>query len=274
MWTNEKFSSKLAQSYTFYGQIENNKFSFCIIDEGSNELIHLQEIPGKNLLQDADSLSKVLRSNEQLQLDFAHIRISILETRSTLLPQGDETLARDIANFELGQLNQSELLLHTDISKSPVKLIAVIEEPIKNLIDQFFNNVSIHALGSSFLDETGILAKFQKQSQMFWHISKGISLSALYQNGNLLWFNRFELTNTEDLLYYTLNVLEQKSIKAEDIQLNIAGQIQSISLNQELISSYLHSVHILSEIHNLNTGLVADQAISRNFCLINQFLCE
>lgn len=89
-----------------------------------------------------------------------------------------------------------------------------------------------------------------------------------------MFFNYFNISNTEDLIYYTLNVFEQLEIEANDIDIAISGQLKFIDFNEKLAMEYLPNTNVFRELQGLKTEYLNDAAISRNFTLLNMFLCE
>ena len=60
LWVSESFDSNLCQNYFFYGILEANRITVCVVDESQAELKALQEIEGRDFLNSSANVEAAL----------------------------------------------------------------------------------------------------------------------------------------------------------------------------------------------------------------------
>lgn len=219
-------------------------------------------------------IDAVFKKNNFTGLDFDSSRLIIQHHSTSVLPTiGTEQELIKLAQIELPINDESNTWKVEKIQNTNLSVTTFLNTLLVQHLEKKIPNVDIHLVASSFIEESSKLSKFSEKHQLNWLISKTTSYMCIHKKGELLIFNQFETSNTEDLLYYTLNTLELIDIDPTTCQINITGNIRNIQLNEDILSDYLHDFKIISDIQGLQANLISDIAITRNYTMLNQFLC-
>lgn len=274
LWVSDSFDYNLCHSYFLYLVLESNRVTVCVIEEQKGELKAIQEVKGKQLLQITENLELALTKIKFLKYDYQQQQLSVFCNRNTLLPASLPRDLEQLAQFEIEKPNEGETWLNQNILSEKLSLSGVSNLKTIEFLQHKIPNLNVYNLASVFLDEKNKLSRFHESIMGYWLISDTISYFCIYHKNELLFFNQFEISNTEDILYYSLNVFDQLKIEPNKMKLEFSGQINSIELNLDLISEYIPDNSLGKEIKGLNTEYLNDSAIYRNHTLLNMFLCE
>lgn len=199
----------------------------------------------------------------------------ILQHQSTsILPSiGTKNELIKLAQLELPEVEDSNIWNVEEIQNTNLSATAFIDKALLQQLEKRIPNVDVHLVACSFIEESSKHSKFKDKHQLNWLISKSTSYLCAHLKGELLIFNQFETSSTEDLLYYTLNTIELLALDPINCEVNISGNTKNILLNEKVLSSYLHHFNIVSDIQGLKANLISDSAITRNYTMLSQFLC-
>ena len=274
LWVSESFDSNLCQNYFFYGILEANRITVCVVDESQAELKALQEIEGRDFLNSSANVEAALNKIKFINNDYRQLKMAIHSERNCLLPTSLPTKLEKLASIEITPPTDSESWLNENVISGKFNLLGIINKSVELVLEQTMPNLKTNNLASTFLEEEQKLTRFHKKGSCRWLISKNASYICIFKERKLMFFNYFNISNTEDLIYYTLNVFEQLEIEANDIDIAISGQLKFIDFNEKLAMEYLPNTNVFRELQGLKTEYLNDAAISRNFTLLNMFLCE
>lgn len=274
MWTSESFEPKLSHSYTFYGLLEVNRISVCVLDETNAELVALQELELSNSESNESSIAQNWKKLIANDLDFKQVRLAVLPKSFTLCPLGEKQSATALAKFELGECHENQTWLVKENKFGKLQTVSKVATPSVSYFETKIPNTKTVSGDWLGINAFRNLSKFQNKAQCYWVYSPNNSLVFLFNKGELLLANSFTIGNTEDILYYSFNMFEQLELNQQNVEVIFSGQLNKLNLQKDLCNKYLSNWKLANEVAGLKADLIGESAISRNFALLNFFRCE
>jgi hypothetical protein len=226
----------------------NESLQYCILDTEKNSFVALADfrLPASPKSPEAfySNISQLISEEEALKKKYPSVVIGLESPAHTLVPA---------SLYEPGQ-STSYLAFNFGMTGNGQVKADHLEE-----IDAF----NVYQVPQELLDvlQTGYpeAALFHRSSALIraiYHHQKAFpSPGAIYLNvrdrsidlasmdsGRLIFFNSYSCAGKEDMLYYTLYVLEQLNLRPENTQLFISGRIQNGSESHRLLEQYIHKV--------------------------------
>tara|TARA_B100000508_G_scaffold140841_1_gene143780 strand:+ start:11627 stop:12337 length:711 start_codon:yes stop_codon:yes gene_type:complete len=233
----------------------------------------VQVVDSKQMLENDQNLIDAIGKIKFIRNDYRKMLVAVQSNRNCLLPSAPQAELKQLAELEIIPPNENEQWVAQSILSGKLSLLSVCSSEAIKTLENNLSNVKIEALPAVFIEEGERLTKFKPEAICRWLISKEISYLCIFDNKELLIFNQFEIDNTEDLLYYTLNVFEQLKLTADQVQVEISGKSKSFELDAKLANEYLPSLSRQFDIQGLKADLINDSSITENFTLLNMFLC-
>lgn len=118
-------------------------------------------------------------------------------------------------------LNEDEKIKNDYWPNSQCLLVYAYAPTLKNWIEQHFPNVSLKHQATAYYN----LHQHFKSSAMFLLLYVGPNTAHFYigEKDQTVFYNHFNFTTEEDLVYFILYTLEQNQMKAAEMKLNLAG---------------------------------------------------
>ena len=247
------FNIALSKQYHLAIEISKFHIKYCIIDSISSNNLLFEE----TTINSISDITSVLNNNEYIKADFKSSTIAFSGYPYTLIPSKiySEKSAKNILEFNCNIFDK----INTDtISKIGTNLVYSIPEEIAEILDGYFPTAK------KYHQITILLSQFFKKEKFstttYLYIDKKKIHICIFETKKLIFTNSFDFFNKEDILYYTLFVLEQLKLDTNNITVELYGDINTYDENYQLLHEYIRNITI-GENH-------------QHFSLENQFLCE
>tara|TARA_B100000768_G_scaffold179277_1_gene196637 strand:+ start:2165 stop:2971 length:807 start_codon:yes stop_codon:yes gene_type:complete len=173
------------------------------------------------------------------------VKLIVLNKLSTLVPRNlfDENLSLDYLKFN------SKLLKNDYAAYDLIEEIGAVNVflPFVNV-----NNYLIEQFGSfNYYHYSTILIKkllkysTNKDTSVYVNIQLNDFQILIFKNKNLQYYNNFEFKEKEDILYFTLFVMEQNKIDNIKTKLLLLGNINEESDTYLLLSKFIKNIDII-----------------------------
>lgn len=193
---------------------------------------------------------------------------------ATLIPASfyNENKKVDFLQFNNGATNNQRIIAE-DTRGGEIKVLYSIPEPIKMYLDAKFSNHKIKHVSSSLMDI--IASSSTRNTDKLGFINLNTSnFNLLLMDKGLRFFNTFNYTTQEDILYYILFALEQNGFDAHEDKILLSGEVESESGTHKLLKDYIKNISFA----------ITDKSLLRNdnisklphhffFNLLNRFVC-
>lgn len=200
-------------------------FSFSILDPAGHQPFmysSVQVTPGISLTANI----KQTLAHEELLLQKGRRTLVLLENpRWTVVPLDlfEEKHAEAIF-AQSQQVVSGEKVLYNILEKSNVVILFSMEQAAWQLVNELWPNAHIYASISPIINHLTIKSHSSTDCcKMYVHMSKRAADIIVLQNGMPVLMNSYVCQNTDDVLYYTLNVWKQMGLDQQSDEIYLLG---------------------------------------------------
>lgn len=196
-------------------QVSEFDLTYSIIDRASKHILKAAscKLSGRVPELKKEEASDFLRKEDLLDFD-GEVSLSYWGSRTTLIPQFiyGESNAKDI--FELSFGVTKNIIEHTRFFEQALINVYEIEEWIKRFMVIRYPRINMQHETTHLL--RGIFEKNTFQPTIHLAVKGNIFFLFAVSKNQLDFFNTFDFTNTEDLLYYTLHTVNNLNYNSKD----------------------------------------------------------
>lgn len=208
---------------------------------------------------------KLIKENEIFAFSFQKIVCLLDLNYLSLVPTAffEESKIESYLKFNLNLpsgnlLYKSQAILSTDYE-------ALYALP-KNLVDAMesaFMNVSFNLSNISLLN---YFAKFTQLDSFFEiHFNDDFLSIFYYKENKLLFYNTFNYISPEDIVYHTLNVMNELGLDNERELVYFSGQLMEETANMELLKNYVKYLKAMERSNKINYSTKVEAMPSHYF---------
>lgn len=266
----ETFDINFTQEYNLSIQLSLDGFSFCILDSLQNKYIYLfhKRLSG-NPQFIIKKLTAIYAEFEILEAKFKTTQIIFSSPgKTSLIPEHLFSEDNAIKNYQFNRnMEDGDELYHIPIPKLQSILQAVIPQKVKTFLHTKYPTISIQNDYKILLDHcvnsgaTSPLLAIQIYTDQ-------ISISVIDQT--IRFFNSFNYSNENDLLYYILNI--SKTLQYEEINILLNGIVNKQSAIFHRLRQYFKHVTIMERNSSVYYSYLFDQLPDARFVnLLNSY---
>jgi len=228
-------------------QLKLDGFSFSILNQELNKIVAVVEYKFEDVKHPFQLLEKVeiiYKENSLLQMDFVQVKVSHVNTVSTLVPVAlfDDNNLRPYLEFN-HKLLENEYLTYDIINSGEIANVYSPFTVVNNFLFEKYGEFTFKHFSSvlidSFLEQSNSIQDFK----MFVHVQDNQFEIVVVENKKLILYNSYLYETKEDLVYYILFVAEQLKQNPEDFDLELYGTIEPYSEIYSLIYKYVRNVY-------------------------------
>ncbi len=245
--------------YSVYDPVEGKYIGFeAVVLAGVSEIY--------NYISGHPFLNKLF--NKKISL-FPAYKFTLIPT--PLFIEGKENEYIDFAHL----ITPNEVVGAINLNSANAKMIYAADHSWIQIIEDHFNESIRYPMTAAFIDLVLLKYRTSRTSGMFINIYEQNFDLLLIENGKLKYCNNFNYKSDEDLIYYTIFVVDQLNVNAEKIDVKLMGSINEKSGMLKLLRKYIRNVELLNlgEDTRLSYAM-ADIAIHNYPDLFNSRLCE
>ena len=253
--------------------ISLNGLSFSIVDLISDEIIFykkhvfIKKTTPKNLLKE---LKKHFKETPELNDTFSSVKIIHYNNLSTVVPEVvfDKNNALSYLKFN-SQILQNDYVAYDQIFNNECVNVYIPYVNINNFIFKKFDSFIYNHYSSIILEEVKSNEKNSINPSLYLNMGLNHIEVIYFQNNKLIFYNTFDYSTKEDVIYYLLFTIDQLKLNPEKTPLVISGSISVDDEYYEIIYKYVRNVSLYnSNIKSDNTyydDLKSDIIIKKGF---------
>ena len=208
--------------------------------------------------------------------DSSLLQLSFTDTLYTLVPAAlfeEDQLASYLSfNHPVNDFEDLELAFNR-LPKHEIVIVYAIPGKVKAIFQDHFLNFKQHHFSFPLIES--FLTNETAPEQACLHIQAERFELMIKKENQLQYFNSFDYTSAEDLLYYLLFVIEQLQIDREEMPMKLYGEFEKHSTLYDLLHRYIRKLEIGKRPAGINFSKVLDQVPEQYYHLLfNQYLCE
>ncbi|MAU64294.1 MAG: hypothetical protein CMC38_08160 [Flavobacteriaceae bacterium] len=214
-------------------------------------------------------LSNLLRESEIDNLNISDVKLIICNKLSSLIPSSlfDEKLSLQYLKFN-SKLLKNDFAAHDIIEEIDAINVYLPYVNVNNYILDKYGSFNFYHYSTLLIKK---LIKFnkEKESCVYVNLQEESFQVLIFKKNKLLYYNNFNFSSNEDILYFLLFVIEQNKIDSNKSKIFLMGKI---NINDEaylLISKFISNLEIIdfkeSSINKIN---LSKNDIELDFLLI------
>lgn len=253
--------------------------SFCILNLESKTYLGLEHYdfsPPIHPDQMGDVLRNILEDSIFFQNKMSSVSLDIDHQLSVIIPEAlfiPEKAADYLQVAVLGK--KTNQLAWEKLRNTDAYVVYYLPKVIKQHLEDFFKNIHIHHFSSTIIDSVVRINKAENNKQLLVHHS-GHRFQLIYSDQKqLLFYNDYAYSSTEDYIYFLLYAMKQLDLSPESTPIVLIGEVDRNSKLYDICYKYIRNISFGNRPKELHYSYVLkDLAEQYHFNLYNQYLCE
>lgn len=252
--------------------IDNEVFEYALIKAGSKEVATIVSVSLASLSvnkSNADKVKHLILHHKLNSMEKVNVFISLGNSTYTIVPsvfavKGNEASLLNFSNTKNADVVRNEKF-------KDMQFIYGADPELISLLEKEFKNAVIRHSGSAAIEL--FFSNPSLKNADVWINIEAASFELLAGKGKkLLFYNRFDFSGNEDVLYYLLFMMEQYQLDSEKIRLYLSGNIEAGNSLYNLLKKYIR--HISFAVNAVRFA-DAEWKLPEHACftLLNQHLC-
>ncbi|MCD0489467.1 DUF3822 family protein [Pedobacter sp. MC2016-14] len=264
-----EFDQNATSACTLLVKASLDSFSYAIIHPASKKLLLVYD--QQECVDVARNMATALKEDQYLQLPFANIKISVYTVNSIAIPNEifDISTINSYTRYFAEESSANIYVQpHTSFGfKSIFTFRQFIEENLNACLES--------AKRYDHLAPTLALNRTFSGNSLFLDFTAG-SFQAVYTaDQKLVFYNAFEIENSEEFNYYLLLICQQLQVDQSLCNVYLSGIIHNEDSNHNVISKYFEKISLNTpEYTGLDLSLLDDMPTQYYTNLLALNLCE
>ncbi|MDI1353573.1 MAG: DUF3822 family protein [bacterium] len=254
-----------------------NSFMYAISTNEFSNIVELCHVEITHMAHDVydstQTISHLINNYRLSQKKFSKVLVTFLNHHFTLAPGAfsESSEVKKLLSFSTGNPLINRALQHT---LNNIQFLYTIDQDLLSLIEKTFPNAAIRHSGainiSLFMSQHSLI-----NSDLYLTISNGLIELTAKRNQELLFYNVYNYSTNEDILYYVLFAMEQFTLDPLQCNMVISGERE---VSDEVITHLKKYVkHLSFAVQHPSVKLSGELAgLPQHFyfTLLNQHVCE
>ena len=228
--------------------LSETMFSATLINEDNIRFIGSITFISKKEFQIKEQIQQFLESHDLINSEYDDYSLSWSTRQSTLVPMN--IFAASSAT-EIFQTCFTKEFISNDVDYNrlaELSIVNIYEIPlwIKSYFVIRFPRIIIQHEGSHFLRGIFSNSTFKLGAHLILH--EAYFMLVIVKHNELIFYNQFEYSNEDDVLYYLTFSLKQKQLLGEDGQLFIH---ENSEINSDFKTNFLSKVKLLTDLKKM-----------------------
>ncbi len=246
-YIDNNFSQENSTQYTLSIRYSTDGFSFCVHDI-NNRLLVFSHQPLELHSNGAiiAKASQIITDNPILNLKYKKVFALSCQRNKMLLPAHTFNKNTLIEMFRLCfELHESDTIIYRKIEAINNYLIEAQPRNFINFLTSHYQPISIIDSAYPFIIYSMSSMLFNAH-YLFIDIHEEYFDILLTHSNNILLFNSFSYGSINDIVYYSLNCLQQCQINQNNLQTTISGNLVNDPVLVETMNKYIPNIVILN----------------------------
>lgn len=253
--------------------------SFSILELESKTYLGLEHYdfsPAIHPDQMGDMLREILQDSIFFTENMPSVSLSLDHQLSVVIPEALFIPEKASDYLQIAVLsNHTNQVKWEKLRNTDTYIVYYLPELIERHLKDFFKHIQIHHFSSTIIDSALRINKLENNTQFLVHHS-GHRFQIIYSNQKqLLFYNDYEYSSSEDYIYFLLYAMKQIGLSPEDTPVILTGEIDRKSTIYDICYKYIRNLSFSARPKELKYSYVLkDLPEQYHFNLYNQYLCE
>lgn len=233
---------------------DKHSLSFSVFHEATNRVLATKVIDiNFDIFQSSkQEIDKFLKSNDIFAYNYLKVIVVLNSTFYTLVPKSIENLEDLEQILRLNVYVPSGILKYKkEVLKSTLyNVVFTFPVYLENAFSELFSNLQLTHSNAVLID---MLNTYTKANSIFHiHLSLNKLDISFWSENTLKFHNTFEISTAEDVVYFTLNVMQELNLNTERTQVYYSGVFELNGEKIELLSNYIKLLSPLERTNKIN----------------------
>jgi len=207
--------------------------------------------------------------------NISSVSLAIVSDKITLVPEPlyDEKVKSTYGNFNF-TADENQVLLSAKVLTVGCFAVFALSQEKEKLYRSFFPAIKIIHVAMPLLESVLTNDKNESSEKAYLNIRPKSMELVFVKNGNLLYYNTFSHTTSEDVIYYLLFALEQLKLNPETIALQLLGDVEKNDGVYSIIHKYVRNISFMPRSNRFEFSYRFSELPEHAFyTLYYQYLC-
>ncbi len=263
--------------------VGKHDFQFCIVDTRENRCLLVEDyvfedkISGNQL---SEALYKLFESHELLMAGYwKSIKLVVKNQKFTLLPSVffSSDHLQDYLQMSAEVDHTADNFYYYKHVLSEAVLVFAAEKNFIERIKSIYPTRSVQMIhqGSAFIEGIQSHRDFTSERDLYVHIGRSHFSIVVTEENRLLYYNRFPYQNSQDIVKYTMIVMQQLQLDQNTTKVLVWGNIKVTSEHFQQLYRYIRNISYGSKPSYLKFSYVFDELPDHQyFDLYSIYICE
>lgn len=277
------FSIDDIAQYSLSLLVGKRDFQFCISDTRDHRCLLVEDYVFEDRLSGnklRDSLYKIIESHTLLMAGYwKSIRLAIKNPKFTLVPSSlfsSDNLSQYL--HMSAEINEdSDHFYYYKHAQSKVVSVFAAEKNLIERVRSIYPTRSVQVLhhGSALIEGIQSHSDFTNNRDMYIHLGRENFSIVVTENNKLLYYNRFPYQSSQDIVKYTMMVMQEMKLDQDSSKVLVWGNIKVKSEHFQQLYQYIRNISYGSKPSYLNFSYVFDELPDHQyFDLYSIYICE
>lgn len=270
------FDPKAASSYYICIQIGQTNIKSVILDVLEKQFVATEQIRIEGTALSLEQAIQHWKKTTKFSFfEKCQILFSYYCKPFTLVPRSifDEKLLSEYLTFN-GKLDSNAFTSFRYLPNLEAYLVYNSDLEKEKYIKNQLPNTQVTHVYAGFLTGSGIDVKSEHQNLIQLNLSDNVLTLIVFKNRKLIFFNDFEVSSLEDILYYVVFSLEQLDIVPNQESVKVSGDINLYPNLVKQLAIYINDVSIADNPVSFQfENALGSQDTSMFYSLFCSYLC-
>jgi hypothetical protein len=241
------FDTARCEKFCLVLEIGPESLKLAVLDNLSNDFLAFEQYTFRKSVTEAamaEQLEKLVLEHEWLTGGFKRIDAIVSTERFTLVPAAffDSSRTGEFLRFNQ-PVSNGDIILNDVLRNAEARNIYAIDPKLERALRKISSAVRVRHHLSPLIERQLSVNKNKLAKRVFAHVQQHRFDLVISENGKLLLANTFRFQTSEDFIYFLLYSCEQLKLNPEELELEIAGEVETESAVTAIARKYIRHVH-------------------------------
>lgn len=240
------FDTARCEKFCLVLQLAPEMLSLAVLDNLTNDFLAFEQYHFRKASSEAamaEQLEKLGTEHEWLGNGFKRTDIIVVTEKFTLVPAAffDSSRTADYLRFNQ-PVEENDLVINDVLRNADARNIYAVDQKLERIIKKISPAARIRHHLSPLIERNLSVYKNKSGKRAFAHVQQGRFDLVLTDGGMLQLANTFRFQTSEDFIYFLLYSCEQLKFNPEELDLEIAGEVETESAIAGLARKYIRNI--------------------------------
>lgn len=260
----------------------DHSFQLCVADvrEGKGMMVEEYLLADVSPEQRIQSLQRLFEEHKLLMAGYwQSVKIGVKNQKSTLVPEtffSRDKLASYLGLSAVVDTERDGYYYYRHVQSEAVNVFAADKKLVER-VRALYPSLEVPVIhhGSALIESIQGNRDFTYYKDVYLHVDQNCFSVVVTEDNNLVFYNQFPYSDSQDIVKYTLTVMKELDISQEEGRVTVWGNVPARSEHFQALYRYIRNLTFGQRPAYLNFSYVFDELPDhRYFDLYGLYLCE